>query len=118
MWDLGEPLTGRDATARSFEGVFNRDEPRDPHTWAQFPAQPVPEWTVDPDVVGRCVSSLGKGVIPGLVAHAREMGIQLPPEFDDLNSDPPPAELFQLLRDIAFHYFPGLAATDTPAQAR
>lgn len=82
MWDLGEPLTGRDATARSFAGVFTRDEPRDPHTWPEFPAQPVPEWTVAPDVIGRCISSLGKGVIPGLVAHAREMGMQLPPEFD------------------------------------
>ena len=30
-------------------------------TWPDFPAQPVPEWTMDPEVVGRAVSGSPKG---------------------------------------------------------
>ena len=109
-WDLGEPLTGRDATARTFEHVFTLDQARDPHTWPDFRAQPVPEWTMDPEVVGQAVSGLAKAMIPGLIAHAKEMGIPLPPEADDPDGQIPPAELVQFLRAAALHYFPGLAS--------
>src|SRR6478752_2785484 len=34
VWDLGEPLTQRDASARPFDGLFTLDEPRNPETWA------------------------------------------------------------------------------------
>ena len=108
-WALGEPLTGRDAVARTFEQVFTLEEPRNPETWPDFPAQPVPEWTMDPEVVGRAVSGLAKGMIPGLIAHAKEMGVPLPPEADDPNAELPPAMLVQLLRGAALHYFPALA---------
>lgn len=82
-WDLGGPLTGRDAAARSFEHVFTLDKPRDPDTWAAIEAQPVPEWTMDPEVLGRAVSGLGKALIPGLIAHAKEIGVSFPPGLDD-----------------------------------
>ena len=78
-WDLGGPLTGRDAAARTFEHVFTLDKPRDPDTWATFEAQPVPEWTMDPEVLGRAVSGLGKDLIPGLIAHAKEIGCRSHP---------------------------------------
>src|SRR5262249_45962406 len=52
-WGLGDPLTQRDATARTFEHVFSRSTPRDPTIWASVKAQPVPEWTMDPEVVGK-----------------------------------------------------------------
>jgi phospholipase C len=109
IWDLGEPLTGRDATARTFEQVFSRDQPRDPQTWPDFPAQPVPEWTADPEVIGRAVSGLAKKMIPCLIAHAKEIGVPLPPEANDPNAELPPAMLVQLLRETALHYFPALA---------
>jgi phospholipase C len=105
-WDLGEPLTGRDAAARTFEQVFTRGEPRDPSDWPDLLARPVPEWTLDPEILGKALSSLGKQMVPGLVAHARDMGIQVPAEVD---GELPPAEAYQLLREICLHYFPGLA---------
>jgi phospholipase C len=106
-WDLGEPLTGRDAAARTFEQVFTRDEPTDPNTWTTIQAQPVPEWTLDPEVLGRTISGLGKAAIPGLIAHAKEIGVQLPAGADDPGADP--AVVLRAFRDICLHYFPVLA---------
>ena len=45
----------------------------------------------------------------------RAMWISLPPGTADDGADLPPAELVQLVRDIGFHFFPGLEATRTPA---
>src|SRR6478752_421276 len=78
-WGLGEPFSGRDAIARTFEGVFTLDAPRDPATWPDVQARPVPEWTMDPEVVATFLSSLGKGLVPGLIAQAKAMGVALPP---------------------------------------
>jgi phospholipase C len=114
-WSLGDPLTGRDAIARTFEQVFTLDDPRDPASWPDVRAQPEPAWSMDPAVVSRLLSGLGKGVVPGLIAHAKAMGIQLPPGAADEGANLPPAELVQLVRDIGFHFFPGLEATRIPA---
>ncbi len=87
-WGLGEPLTGRDAIARTFEGVFTLDEPRDPATWPDVQAQPVPEWTMDPEVVGRRSSAASaRALVPGLIAHAKAMGVPLPPGTSDDGSN-------------------------------
>ncbi len=113
VWDLGPPLTDRDAHARTFEDVFTRVEPLDPASWVDVQSQPVPAWTMDPAVLGRAISGLGKAVIPGLLAYAKELGIDLPPGVDDPTTDLPPAELVDLTRQIALHFFPGLSAPDT-----
>ncbi len=114
-WDLGEPFTGRDAAARTFEDVFTLDEPRHPDTWARVEAQPVPAWTMDPEVVGRALSRLAKHLIPGLIAHAQELGVSLPPGLDDPNAqaDLPPADVVRLFRGACLHYFPALADPGT-----
>ena len=52
-WGLGDAFTQRDASARTFDHVFSLDTPRDPKTWATVTAAPVPEWTMDPEVVGK-----------------------------------------------------------------
>ena len=41
-WGLGDPLTQRDASARTFEHLFTRDTPRTPTAWTTVQAQPVP----------------------------------------------------------------------------
>lgn len=60
-WGLGEAFTQRDASARAFGHFFSRATPRDPGTWADITARPVPGWTMDPEVVGKGLSSLGRG---------------------------------------------------------
>jgi phospholipase C len=108
-WGLGEAFTQRDASARTFDHVFSRATPRDPGTWAAPQPQPVPGWTMDPEVVGQGLSTLGKGMGPALIARAREMGVQLPAELNDPGAELPPRLIVTVLRQIAGHFFPLLA---------
>jgi phospholipase C len=108
-WGLGEAFTQRDASARTFEHVFSAATPRDPATWAAITARPVPDWTMDPEVVGKGLSALGKGLAPAIIARAREMGMQLAAEVSDPGADLPPRLIVNVLRDIAGHFFPLLA---------
>jgi phospholipase C len=108
-WGLGDPFTRRDASARPFDHVFSLATPRDPGTWVTVKARPVPEWTMDPEVVGRGLSTLGKGLGPTMIARAREMGVELPPEVNDPNAELAPRVIVDVLRRIAGHFFPLLA---------
>jgi hypothetical protein len=67
---------------------------------------------MDPEVVGRSLSGLGKGVVPGLIAEAKAMGIPVSVAAD---GDIDPAEVVQLVREICFHLFPALDTTRAPA---
>ena len=109
-WGLGEPFTQRDASARTFDHLFSLATPRDPETWAAPSAHPVPAWTLDPEVVGQALSTLGKGIAPALITRARDMGVQLPAELNDPQADLPPRLIVSVLRQIAAHFFPLLAA--------
>ena len=51
---------------------------------------------------------LGKTMAPGLIAHAREMGVTLPPQLNDRNAELTPELIIEVLRDVAWFYFPGL----------
>ena len=108
-WGLGEPFTQRDASARTFDHLFSLATPRGPHIWATPSARPVPSWTMDPEVVGQGLSSLGMGVGPALIARAQQMGVQLPAELTEPGTEPPPRLIVGVLRQIAGHFFPLLA---------
>ena len=60
VWSLGEPLTQRDASARTFDDLLSLEEPRDPQTWKNVAARPVPEWHLDEDALAAGLSGLGK----------------------------------------------------------
>jgi phospholipase C len=109
VWGIGDAFTQRDAVARTFDDVFSLDTPRDPTTWATPTARPVPEWTMDPEIVGKTLSTLGKGMGPALIAKAREMGVKLPAELDDPGAKITPDLVLPFLRDVAGHFFPLLA---------
>ena len=108
-WGLGEPFTHRDASARTFDHVFSRTTPRDPKTWAAITAHPVPGWTMDTEVVGKALSTLGKGVAPALITRAQQMGVPLPAELNDPGADLPPRLIVGVLRQVAGRFFPLLA---------
>jgi phospholipase C len=95
--------------ARTFDHVFSLATPRDPQTWATINARPVPAWTMDPEVVGKGLSTLGKGIGPALIAKAKELGVRLPAELNDAGNDLPPRRIVAVLRHIAGHFFPLLA---------
>ena len=106
MWDLGEAFTRRDASARTFDHVFSLATPRDPQTWATVKAPASPAWTMDPEISGRALSALGMTIGPGIIAKAKEMGVKLPPEFDDSDTQLAPGLVLPFLRDVAHHFFP------------
>ena len=108
-WDLGPAFTQRDASARTFDHVFTRGTPRDPQTWASVTAQPLPAWAIDYAALGNALGYLGKDVAPGIIEHARQMGVKLPPQLDDPSAELTPQLIVEVIRDVAFHYFPQLA---------
>jgi phospholipase C len=110
-WDLGPAFTQRDASARTFGHIFTRGTPRDPWTWATFQAQPEPAWTIDYVALGKALGYLGKDVGPGIIEHARQMELRLPPQLDDPSAELTPQLIVEVIRDVAFHYFPRLAPT-------
>jgi len=109
VWNLGEPLTQRDAAARTFDHLFTRDVARDPKEWATIDAKPVGAWAMDPEVVGKAISGLAKAAGPGLVDMARQMGVALPPQLDDPDVELTGELIIEVLRDVSWHLFPALA---------
>jgi phospholipase C len=109
VWDLGAPFTQRDASARTFDHVFTRGKPRDPQTWATVAAQPVPAWVIDYQTMGKALGYLGKDVAPGIIEHARQTGVKLPPQLEDPSAELTPQLIVEVIRDVAFDYFPQLA---------
>jgi phospholipase C len=112
VWGLGEAFTGRDAAARTFDHVFSLSTPRDPKTWATIKSLPVPAWTMDPEMVGKGLSTLGRGMGRALIARAREMEVKLPAELNDPGSELTPRLIVGFLRGVAGHFFPLLAGRD------
>jgi phospholipase C len=109
VWELGEPLTQRDASARTFDDLLTLEEPRDPQTWTTITARPVPEWHLDEEALAGGLSGLGKGMGRGIIEHARELGVELPAELDDARAEITSELIVQVLRHVAWHYFPLLA---------
>jgi hypothetical protein len=95
--------------ARTFDHVFTRGTPRDPQTWATVAAQPLPAWVIDYQTMGKALGYLGKDVASGIIEHARQTGVKLPPRLDDPSAALTPQLIVEVIRDIAFHYFPQLA---------
>jgi hypothetical protein len=83
-----------------------RGTPRDPQTWATVAAQPLPAWAIDYQTMGKALGYLGKDVAPGIIEHARQMGVKLPRQLDDSSAELTPQLIVEVIRDVAFHYFP------------
>ena len=111
-WGLGDAFSQRDASARTFDHVLSLTTPRGPKTWAPVKSLPVPAWTMDSEVVGQALSTLGKGMGAGLIAKAREMHVKLPSELSDPDAALAPGSVVPFLRSIAGRFFPLLASGD------
>ena len=118
-WRLGEPFTQRDASARTFDDLFTLDKPRDPETWATITALPVPSWHLDEEALGEALSGLGKSMGPGLIEHAGSSGSNSRRNSTTPTPSSHPRLIIEVLREVAWHYFPLLAPDGTgPARPR
>ncbi len=115
QWGLGAPLSQRDAAARTFDDVFTLETPRDPGSWADLAARPVPAWTLDEEQVSKGLGMLGKLMGRGIVDKAKELEAMFPAELDDPGGELPPNHLVRLVRAVAWHFFPLLTAGQPPA---
>jgi len=109
VWGLGDPFTGRDAAAAPFDDLLSRQSPRDPTSWPDVKALPVPRYHMDMVQMGKALSTLGKTAGSGMLEHARQSGITIPAELADPNAHPTPEQTIAGLRAIAAQVFPRLA---------
>lgn len=77
-WNLGKPLTRRDATARSMQPVFTLDQPRMPEDWPDIVARPVPPMPESLLPLDAPLTSLGQSLLHGVLALGRLMGATVP----------------------------------------
>ena len=84
--------------------------PRDPASWPDVEALPVPQLQMDMVQMGKALSTLGKTMGGGLLEHAREAGYAGPPELADPSEPPSAQQILAALRGIAHRFFPRLAA--------
>jgi phospholipase C len=108
-WKLGEALTQRDASARTFDDLLSLDKPRDPQTWATITALPVPASHLDEEALAKGLGGLGKTMGQGIIEQAKALGIELPPQLTKPDAEITPAEITEVLHRIAWHFFPRLA---------
>ena len=86
VWGLGDPFTGRDAAAAPFDHLLSRETPRDPASWPDVEALPVPQFHMDMVQMGKALSVLGKTAGSGMLEHAKQSGLAIPAELTDPNS--------------------------------
>ncbi len=108
-WSLGDPFTGRDAAATTFDHLLSRETPRDSASWPDVEALPVPQFHMDMVQMGKALSVLGKTAGSGILEHAKQSGLVIPAELTDPNSSP--EQIVAALRSIALQIFPRLATS-------
>jgi hypothetical protein len=111
LWDLGDPLTDRDAIAKPFDYVFTRQTPREPKDWAAINARPAPDYHVNWEYTNHSLSALGKAMTPGIIAQLKARGFDLPAEVDSPDFALTPQIAWSLVELAAYHLFPTLAPT-------
>ena len=112
VWDLGAPFSGRDAAARTFHHLLDRDAPRDPEAWPEVTPRPVPPYQPPRLEACRALGTLGRHLCRGLVDHARHLTGEDAPQVDP---DLSPELAIDLAVRLGARLFPRLAAGHTGA---
>ncbi len=107
-WNLGEPLTARDAAAPGFGEVFSLEAPRPPETWPDIDPLPVPPFQAEQVKAMRALGTLGLHLCHGLYEHARH---------DDDLPDPPATDP-RVSPDLAIEFAVHLGSRLFPRLAR
>jgi phospholipase C len=105
-WDLGGPLTARDAVAPDIAPILSLNAPRSPDQWPEVFPRPVPQFDVallPPDLP---LSVLGRAILRAGLEYEKMLGAHVPVISAD--TDITGAQAISMLRDIAFDLFPGL----------
>ena len=79
-WNLGKPLTGRDAVAAELSPVLSLDTPRDPDDWPEVSPRPVPPYTGTIPAPDAALGGLCKAAFSACVALVEHRGKDTPAE--------------------------------------
>jgi phospholipase C len=115
VWGLGEPLSRRDASAATIDGLFSLDEPRDPAGWPSVVASPAPVAGPDPVTLRMGLGSLGRHLVHGMAALANVHGLDAEPGKYDPDVDVPSDLFVEGAHLFGGHFFPLLVRPDPPA---
>ncbi len=78
QWQLGPPLTARDAIASDVAPVLTLDTPRDPADWPEVVARPAPPYTGQIPAPEAALVGLGRAVLHAVLALADRRGKDTP----------------------------------------
>jgi phospholipase C len=111
-WNLGAPLTARDASARSFASVHSLSKPRAQEDWPDVVARPVPKGSDSVVPLDAPLGILGKALFAAVLSLGRGMGVPVP-EIDPkqpING----AQAIAITGEILGDLFPGLREGTSP----
>ena len=77
-WSLGDPLTARDAVAADIAPLLTLDSPRDPASWPEVAARPVPPFDPRTPPAGVAMRGLAKAALLATLALCRHRGKDAP----------------------------------------
>jgi len=105
-WDLGAPLTQRDADAPDLAPVLSLQTPRQPEDWPDLVAQPVPAFDESLVPLDQPLAPLAAALFHGYLALMGRFGIAAPalPEGAPING----REALAIVHETAGDLFPGL----------
>ncbi|MBO0822793.1 MAG: hypothetical protein J2P27_02910, partial [Actinobacteria bacterium] len=98
-WQLGEPLTGRDAIAADIAPLLTLETPRDPQDWPQAVPRLVPPYRGRIPAPEVALRSLGRAGLAAFLALAEHLGKPSPQLRED--EDISRADAIALLQDVA-----------------
>jgi hypothetical protein len=78
--------------------LLSRESPRDPAGWPDVKQLPVPRFQMDMVQMGRALSIPGKTAGSGMLEHARQSGLAIPPELTDPDAQPSTEQTLTALR--------------------
>ncbi|MFF8359615.1 alkaline phosphatase family protein [Streptomyces chartreusis] len=105
-WNLGSPLTARDADAPDLAAVLSLDRPRDPQDWPDVAAQPVPEFNQDMVPPEAPLNPLATAMFHGYLALVEQLGATVPTISDEARLKG--REAMEIVHETAHTLFPGL----------
>jgi phospholipase C len=77
-WNLGAPLTARDASARTFGHLFSLASPRGQDDWPDAVARPVPPMPESLVPLDAPLGILAKALVAGVLVLGKELGVAVP----------------------------------------
>jgi phospholipase C len=108
-WQLGAPLTARDATARDISPVLSLDTPRPPEDWPEVFPRPVPPFDpaqISPEARLRALPKAAFSAVLELARERIDQGAGAP-EYQQ-GIDICHADAMTIIVDTFGHLFPGL----------